>query len=132
MPYLRPILIIVVLLMVAEGLVAAWMAADRKGWDPPGFVGTAYAQQDTTDRLDLDQPGQPKSGSTTGPRTTPTPGPGPTPPPPPRPNPSPPPPPPAPPFNAGGPKAGPVPLMPDGSCPKEYPDQRGNACYAAG
>jgi hypothetical protein len=92
------------------------------------LVGTAYAQQDTTDQLD--QPGQPKGqpkpGSTTGPKTTPTP-----PPTPPRPNP-PPPPPPVPTFNAGGPKAGPVPLMPDGSCPKEYPNRWDNACHAAG
>ncbi len=46
------------------------------------------------------------------------------------PRPQPPPPPPAPPFKAGGPEAGPVPLMPNGSCPKEYPDQRGSACHA--
>ena len=124
MPYLRPILVVIVLLMAVEGIVAVWAVADREGWVLPSLTGTAYAQ--------LDEPGQqPKSGSTTGPRTTPTPGPGPTPPPaPPRPNPPPPnPPPPAPPFNAGGPKTGPVPIMPDGSCPKEYPDRRGDACY---
>ena len=38
--------------------------------------------------------------------------------------------PPAPPFNAGGPKGGPVPVMRSGSCPKEFPDKRGDACYA--
>ena len=38
-------------------------------------------------------------------------------------------PPPAPPFNAGGPKAGPAPLMPGGGCPKEFPQKRGGACY---
>ena len=38
-------------------------------------------------------------------------------------------PPPAPPFNAGGPQDGPVPLMPNGSCPKEFPIQSGIACY---
>ena len=32
-------------------------------------------------------------------------------------------------MNAGGPKAGPVPLMPGGGCPKEYPVQRQGACY---
>jgi hypothetical protein len=32
-------------------------------------------------------------------------------------------------FNAGGPKSGPVPLMPDGSCPAEFPTQQGGACY---
>ena len=69
-------------------------------------------------------------------RTTGPPSPPPSPPPP-NPNPSPPnpspppePPPPTPqPFNAGGPKAGPVPLMPGGSCPKEFPYQRDKVCY---
>jgi hypothetical protein len=32
-------------------------------------------------------------------------------------------------FNAGGPENGPVPLMPDGGCPVEYPTLRGDLCY---
>jgi hypothetical protein len=32
-------------------------------------------------------------------------------------------------FNSGGPKNGPVPLMPDGGCPVEYPIQRGDLCH---
>jgi hypothetical protein len=32
-------------------------------------------------------------------------------------------------FNAGGPKSGPLPLMPDGSCPKEFPVKRDGACF---
>ena len=32
-------------------------------------------------------------------------------------------------FNAGGPSTGPVPLMPDGSCPVEYPVEQNGACY---
>ncbi len=32
-------------------------------------------------------------------------------------------------FNAGGPADGPVPLMPDGSCPSEYPVKQNGACY---
>ena len=32
-------------------------------------------------------------------------------------------------FNAGGPSSGPVPLMPDGSCPVEYPVKQNGACY---
>jgi endonuclease YncB( thermonuclease family) len=32
-------------------------------------------------------------------------------------------------FNAGGPENGPVPLMPDGGCPVEYPVERGDLCY---
>ena len=33
-------------------------------------------------------------------------------------------------LEAGGPTAGPVPLMPDGGCPEEYPVERAGACYA--
>jgi len=32
-------------------------------------------------------------------------------------------------FDAGGPTIGPAPLMPDGSCPKEYPRKRADTCY---
>jgi endonuclease YncB( thermonuclease family) len=32
-------------------------------------------------------------------------------------------------FNAGGPENGPVPLMPDGGCPVEYPVERDDLCY---
>ncbi len=32
-------------------------------------------------------------------------------------------------FNSGGPKHGPVPLMPDGGCPVEYPLERADLCY---
>ncbi len=34
-------------------------------------------------------------------------------------------------FNAGGPAEGPVPLMPDGKCPSEYPVLKDGACYTA-
>ena len=32
-------------------------------------------------------------------------------------------------MGSGGPKYGPVPLMPGGRCPKEYPVKRGDGCY---
>jgi hypothetical protein len=32
-------------------------------------------------------------------------------------------------FNAGGPTSGPVPLMPDGSCPREFPVKHNGLCY---
>jgi hypothetical protein len=79
-----------------------------------------------------DQPG----GSTNGDpseRTTPTP------PPPPAPRPTPPPQPSPTPqpnrdvgelMNAGGPEAGPVPKLPGGGCPEEFPQERGRACYS--
>jgi hypothetical protein len=33
-------------------------------------------------------------------------------------------------FESGGPTSGPLPLMPNGGCPREFPEQRGKACYA--
>jgi hypothetical protein len=33
-------------------------------------------------------------------------------------------------FKSGGPPDGPVPLMPGGKCPPEYPVQKDGACYA--
>ncbi len=35
-------------------------------------------------------------------------------------------------FEAGGPTEGPVPLMPGGGCPPEYPILKDGACYAGG
>ena len=32
-------------------------------------------------------------------------------------------------LDAGGPQSGPFPLMPDGTCPEEFPVKRGGACY---
>ena len=32
-------------------------------------------------------------------------------------------------LEAGGPTSGPVPLMPDGGCPREFPTMRNGACY---
>jgi hypothetical protein len=32
-------------------------------------------------------------------------------------------------LDAGGPSSGPVPLMPDGGCPREFPTMRDGACY---
>ena len=33
-------------------------------------------------------------------------------------------------LNSGGPRRGPVPLMPGGECPPEYPVKKDDACYA--
>ena len=73
------------------------------------------------------------------PPSPPTPPPPPSPQPPPPPpspsRPSPPPPPPEPErgtlMEAGGSITGPVPKMPGGGCPEEFPEPRGKACYAA-
>jgi hypothetical protein len=32
-------------------------------------------------------------------------------------------------LEAGGPTSGPLPLMPDGGCPQEFPTMRDGACY---
>ena len=32
-------------------------------------------------------------------------------------------------LEAGGPEDGPVPIMPSGGCPKEFPSQRGQSCH---
>jgi hypothetical protein len=32
-------------------------------------------------------------------------------------------------FESGGPRSGPLPLMPDGGCPKEFPVKTNGACY---
>ena len=116
MQYLRSILTVVALLIITEGVIALWLVAERNGLNLPGLGDTpAYAQPTT-------------------PRTTPTPRPAPTPPPTPAPEPSPPAPPPDlnPPgtlMGAGGPADGPVPMMPGGNCPKEFPMNKGGACY---
>jgi micrococcal nuclease len=80
------------------------------------------------------EPAQPEPTTTppppSPPPTPPPPSPRPTPPPTPPPVTPPPPTPPAPLFKDGGPKDGPMPPMPNGSCPKEFPVQRDGACYA--
>ena len=114
MSYFRPILAVVALLIVAEIMVALWLVAERNGWNLPrlGYY-PAYAQT-TTPR------------TTPSPRTTPAPEPTPTPPEPPPPN---PPNPPGTLMGAGGPAEGPVPVMPAGNCPREFPAKKDNACY---
>lgn len=76
-------------------------------------------------------PGEPKGEPTdkakTQPKTSPPPRP-PTPPPP-SPPPSPQPKTPSTALKSGGVADGPVPLMPGGECPKEFPNQRAGACY---
>lgn len=137
MPYFRQILTVVVVLLAVEGVVALWVVLDRYASPLPGIVSTAHAQDqdEPIDERDPDEPGppseQPKApGEPTSPGGQPKSNPTPPPPPPPRPT---PPPAPAPPqgelFKAGGSSAGPVPKLPGGGCPKEYPEQQGDACF---
>jgi hypothetical protein len=130
MPYFRPTLAVIALLIALEGIVGLWAIAHRNHWSPPALGGVAYAQQqdnqdslDNQDMLDEDSldnqdmldepsspPGQPNSGPASTPRPTPTPNSGEL-------------------MNAGGASDGPAPLMPNGECPKEFPIQRGDACF---
>jgi micrococcal nuclease len=77
-------------------------------------------------------PAPPTPSPTLTPTPSPTPSPTPTPTPSPTPSPS---PGPGPPpiertiLESGGPENGPVPLMPGGGCPVEYPIERGDLCY---
>jgi len=106
------------------GLVAAWALL--------GSGGTVLAQDDGQDNSDIQQDigdgggdiGDSPGGAPPGERTNP---------PPPRLS-----PPPSPPdrnpgmlMEAGGSTEGPVPRMPSGSCPKEFPVEKGQGCYGA-
>lgn len=126
------LLLVAGLILLAVGGIAANVAA--QGGDEEDVINEGGLDEDL---LEDDIIG--------GPTTSPTPrppSPSPPPPPPPRPTPQPPPSPPPTPtpsppidegelMNAGGPGEGPVPLMPGGGCPEEFPTKRGGACYAA-
>jgi hypothetical protein len=93
-------------------------------------VTAAIDEPETTSQTRPETTSPPPPSTT--PRTTPPPPPPPTPPRPPLPSPAPPPEPnQGTLMNAGGPTAGPAPRMPDGSCPKEFPQERGGACYGS-
>ena len=144
-PHFRPMLAIVAMLLIA--VVAVEVVANRNGWHSPlGLGSTAYAfQQDIVEKVIIEEQQtnkqapvsegrdvnndqannaqRPESKPATTLQPEPTAQPAPTPPPPPDD--------PAPLMKAGGPTQGPVPLMPrGGGCPKEFPYQRDNACYA--
>ena len=143
--YFRKILYVLVVLMALEGIVAVWVVAARH-WDLAGLdISAAYAQQPddegsppeddlSEDDLSADDPSEdtgpppgqpPNQPNGAQPKSAPSaPRPAPTPQPTPQPDPS-----PGELFNAGGPSEGPVPAMPGGDCPKEYPLQQGSACY---
>ena len=102
--------------------------------DDPGSEGPSGSPGDPDEPPDQpgDSPGGANGGQTGGQppeRTTPAP----PPPPAPRPQPAPTPQPDRDQgelMNAGGPQAGPVPKMPGSGCPKEFPEERGGACYS--
>lgn len=118
-----------VVLLAVEGVVALGVIADRNDLSLPGMLSTGYPQNEDEpiNEGNLDEPGSPPGqtkslGEPTSPRGQP------------KSNPAPPPPPlPTPPqgelVKAGGSSEGPVPKLPGGGCPKEYPEQRGDACF---
>ena len=102
----------------------------------PRNTGESTAGPKTTPRQ---SPRPAPQGTTPAPEPPPTPTPQPQPPPSPKPQPTPTPrtpapqPEPAPPpplMKAGGPQRGPVPVMPNGTCPKEFPVKQGGTCEA--
>jgi hypothetical protein len=97
---------------------------DRSGPPPPGGQTTSKGGGDSKGTT------TPSSSSSSAPKSTPS-----APPSPPSPTPrtSPPSTPPSGPnFNSGGPSEGPVPVMPGGKCPKEFPVQKNGACFPGG
>ncbi len=118
----RPIFALLgaVLLLEVVGLVL--VQAERKGWDTelPGVFGPAHAQQNNSPAPTTTASPAPTTAASPSPTTTASPAPTTTP---------------SPQqqggalFNSGGPTDGPVPLMPDGGCPAEFPAKRDGACY---
>jgi hypothetical protein len=107
--------------------------------DPGGGDGIACETFDYDDPARDETPVNVAGGGTTTPSPSPPPTPNPAPSPSPTPAPAPRPTPPPQPLpsdddrgtlmNAGGPTSGPVPMMPDDSCPREFPETRDGACY---
>ncbi len=137
-----PVRLAIVVFIAVCGFVAAWTLI--------GSDGTVLAQDEGKDKAGT-QPsdgkgeGQPNDPFEDGPEDQPSPGdePGASSPnnPPPgnprgknRPSPPPPPPPPNPDpgtlMKAGGPLEGPIPRMPGGGCPKEFPVEKEKGCYS--
>jgi hypothetical protein len=120
------LLLVAGLIVLAVGGIAANVAAQGEQRD--------VLEEDVISDEDSSEEDLLEDAVIGGPTTSPTPPPSPSPPPPtPRPTPQ---PPPSPIdegelMNAGGPGEGPVPLMPSGGCPEEFPTKRGGACYAA-
>ena len=112
----RPIFALLgaVLLLEVAGLVL--VQAERKGWDTelPGVFGPAHAQQNNSPA--------PTTTASPAPTTTSSPSASASASPKPQENDD-------DLFNSGGPADGPVPLMPDGGCPAEFPEKRDGACH---
>ena len=134
------LLLVVAMTVLAAGGIAANVAAQGdEGNLDEDVLNEGNLDEDTTE----DDIGGPTTSPTPRPSPSPPPQPRPTPQPPPSPPPTPQPPPPPPPtpapsppinegslMKAGGPGDGPVPLMPGGGCPEEFPTKRGEACYS--
>jgi hypothetical protein len=105
---------IVVLAIFAAGF------ALRAEWEAPP---TVEAQETTTPTVTTPSSPSPITTTTTAsPTATASPSPSPSPSPAPKDDDL---------FKAGGPVEGPVPPMPDGECPSEYPILKDGACYTA-
>ena len=112
----RALVLVVALILAALALSLSWAL-----YGPTMFgAETAEAQNERTN---------PNPSPSPGPSPSPSPGPSPSPSPSPSPGPSPQPKGPSTILNSGGPEDGPVPIMPGGGCPKEFPVEKGKGCY---
>ena len=130
----RPVYALLGAVLLLEVAALVLVQAERKGWDAnlPGVFSPANAQQNsspapttTASPFPESTTGSPQSSpspSSPSPTTTASPSPDASASPRPRNNDD-------DLFRSGGPADGPVPLMPDGGCPAEFPVKRDGACY---
>ena len=114
----RPVLALLGAVLLLEVAAVILIQAERKGWDAelPGVFGAAQAQQNsspapTTTASPAPTTASPPASASPSASASPTPNNDDNL------------------FNSGGPKDGPVPLMPDGGCPEEFPAKKDGACY---
>ena len=114
----RPAIVIAVLgaVLLLEVAAVILVQAERNGWDAelPAVLSSADAQQNNSPA--------PTTTASPAPTTTASPAPDASASPKPRKNDD-------DLFRSGGPKDGPVPLMPDGGCPAEFPVKQDGACH---
>ena len=134
-----PVRLAIIVFIVVCGFVAAWALLDSGGTvlaqddrqDEPGARQPGGGEDPTDDLLDEDDigdepgtnsPDDNPPGSPPGGQNRPSPSPSPRPSPPPSPN-------PGMLMEAGGSDEGPMPKMPGGGCPKEFPVEKDKGCY---
>ena len=122
----RPAIVIAVLgaVLLLEVAAVILVQAERNGWDAelPAVLSSADAQQNNNPAPTTTASPAPTTTASPAPTTTASPAPDASASPKPRKNDD-------DLFKSGGPKDGPVPLMPDGGCPAEFPVKQDGACH---